>query len=96
MVDVVANHFGWPGNAQSVDYSKFRPFNDQKFFHPYCRFDGGNQDNTEDCWIGGSSVELVDVKTEDPAVVEEYKTWVSQLVANYSSKRPFTKLENAV
>lgn len=87
MVDVVTNHFGWPGNAQSVDYSKFRPFNSQNYFHPYCALQNdGNQDNTEDCWLGDSNVELVDVKTEDPFVIAEYQSWIRQLVSNYSSE----------
>lgn len=36
MVDVVVNHFGWPGNSTTVDYGTFSPFNQQSDFHPYC------------------------------------------------------------
>ena len=33
---VVVNHFGWAGDAASVDYSTFYPFNISAEFHPYC------------------------------------------------------------
>ena len=36
MVDVVVNHFGWAGAANTVAYSEFSPFNNQSYFHPYC------------------------------------------------------------
>lgn len=87
MVDVVVNHNGWAGSAGSVDYSRFHPFNSQQYYHSYCEVsDYSNQDLVEDCWLGDSTVELVDLKTEDSAVQSGYETWIRQLVANYSSK----------
>ncbi|EKG10746.1 hypothetical protein MPH_12129 [Macrophomina phaseolina MS6] len=85
MVDVVVNHNGWAGSAGSVDYSRFHPFNSQQYYHSYCEVsDYSNQDLVEDCWLGDSTVELVDLKTEDSAVQSGYETWIRQLVANYS------------
>lgn len=85
MVDIVVNHNGWNGNASSVDYSQFNPFNDVKYYHPYCTVDYSNETSTEQCWLGDSNVELVDLRTEDAVVAQGYQTWIEQLVANYSS-----------
>ena len=37
MVDVVVNHFGWAGDGNNVNYSKMYPFDDLKYYHPYCK-----------------------------------------------------------
>ena len=86
MVDVVVNHDGWDGSESGVVYSDFYPFNQASYYHPYCAITNyDNQTNVEDCWLGDSNVELVDLKTEDPSVVSMYQTWITQLVSNYSS-----------
>jgi alpha-amylase len=36
MVDIVVNHFAWAGANDTINYSRFAPFGDQKYFHPYC------------------------------------------------------------
>lgn len=36
MVDVVVNHFAWSGNASTVNYYDFSPFNSPSLFHSYC------------------------------------------------------------
>ena len=87
MVDIVVNHLGWNGSENSVVYSDFYPFNQVSYYHPYCAITNyDNQTNVEDCWLGDSNVELVDLKTEDPTVASMYQTWITQLVSNYSSK----------
>ncbi|CAG7971313.1 unnamed protein product [Penicillium salamii] len=35
MLDVVVGDMAWAGNASTVDYSTFNPFNDRKYFHDY-------------------------------------------------------------
>ena len=35
MLDIVVGDMAWAGNASTIDYSKFNPFNDQKYFHDY-------------------------------------------------------------
>lgn len=47
MVDVVTNHMGYRGSANSVDYSVFNPFNKQSEYHPVCliEYDSNNQTN---------------------------------------------------
>ncbi|KAK8190444.1 glycoside hydrolase superfamily [Phyllosticta capitalensis] len=85
MVDVVTNHNGWAGNYTTVDYSKFNPFNSQDDYHSYCEITNyDDQDNVEDCWLGDSNVELVDLKTESSTVSSGYNSWIKELVSNYS------------
>jgi len=36
MVDVVVNHFAWPGAETAVNYASFVPFNSASYFHQYC------------------------------------------------------------
>jgi alpha-amylase len=87
MVDVVVNHFAWPGPANLTNYSHFNPFNDASFYHPYCEITNyDDQDMVEKCWLGDANVELVDVKTEDSRVFSTYQLWISSLVSNYSSR----------
>lgn len=47
MVDVVANHMGYDGSGDSVDYSVFNPFNDESYYHPFCLIDYDNITSTE-------------------------------------------------
>ncbi|KAF2707853.1 glycoside hydrolase family 13 protein [Pleomassaria siparia CBS 279.74] len=85
MVDVVTNHNGWNGSADTVDYSRFHPFDDAKYYHPYCPItDYDNQTMVEDCWLGDPRVELPDLRTEDQAVADGYNYWIHELVSNYS------------
>jgi alpha-amylase len=81
MVDIVTNHNGWNGIEQSVDYSRFHPFNDKKYYHDYCPISNySDQAIVEDCWLGDSTVPLPDLKTEDQAVSDMYNTWIKELV----------------
>jgi alpha-amylase len=87
MVDVVVNHFAYAGSANLTNYSRFNPFNDASFYHPYCDItDYDDQDMVEKCWLGDEKVELVDVNTEDSRVIKTLQLWISTLVANYSSE----------
>ncbi|KAH0378125.1 alpha-amylase, partial [Aureobasidium melanogenum] len=84
MVDVVVNHNGWNGNASSVNYSMFKPFDNVEYYHSFCNVDYSNNTSIQECWLGDSNVELVDLRTEDTIVASEYQTWIQQLVSNYS------------
>lgn len=35
MMDIVVGDMAWAGNASTIDYSTFNPFNDRKYFHDY-------------------------------------------------------------
>jgi alpha-amylase len=89
MVDVVVNNFAAPYNNTTpqpvVDYSKFNPLNDEKYFHKYCNVtEWDNATNYQDCWLYPYGVALADVDTNDDKVVDMLGDWVKELVSNYS------------
>ena len=88
MLDVVVNHFAWPGNGTTVDYSNFNPFNKEEYFHPFqllSDLDANNKTDAEIGWLGDDVLSLPDVKTEDPQVASMYYSWIESLVSNYSA-----------
>ncbi|KAJ5449451.1 glycoside hydrolase superfamily [Penicillium daleae] len=85
MVDVVANHMGYDGAGNTVDYSVFNPFDSSSYFHSYCEIsDYSNQTNVEDCWLGDTTVSLPDLDTTLSSVQTIWYNWVTDLVSNYS------------
>ncbi|KAK4145102.1 glycoside hydrolase [Dichotomopilus funicola] len=88
MVDVVVNNMVQPFDNKvppKIDYTKFDPFNDQKYFHPYCNVtEWENSTNYQDCWLYPYGVALADLDTESQPVVDELGRWVKGLVSNYS------------
>ncbi|KAF2765895.1 alpha-amylase [Teratosphaeria nubilosa] len=86
MMDVVPNHMAWNGPRSEIDYSIFNPFNDEKYFHPYCPMDysGDNLTALENCWLGSKYTPLADLNTEDPTVQEMFGEWISEMVGNWS------------
>ncbi|KAL4948298.1 glycoside hydrolase superfamily [Aspergillus filifer] len=85
MVDVVANHMGYSGAADSVDYSVFNPLNSQDYFHDPCDISNyDDQTQVEQCWLSTSSVSLPDVDTTRDDVKSIFNDWVGNLVSNYS------------
>ena len=60
MVDVVTNHNGWNGSSDTVDYSRFHPFNDKKYYHDYCPISNySDQVMVEECWLGDPRQTLI-------------------------------------
>ncbi|KAI9368799.1 glycoside hydrolase superfamily [Aspergillus egyptiacus] len=85
MVDVVANHMGYNGAADSVDYSVFTPFNSQEYFNAPCFIQNyEDQMQVERCWLGDNSVPLPDLDTTRDDVKQTLYDWVGSLVSNYS------------
>lgn len=88
MVDVVINDMAQAIDGQMpkpIDYSKLQPFNDEKYYHPYCNITNyDNSSNAQECWLGVDSVALADLDTESNDVVDMIGKWVNQLIANYS------------
>ncbi|KAJ5772754.1 hypothetical protein N7457_007650 [Penicillium paradoxum] len=85
MVDVVANHMGYAGSGNSVDYSVFTPFDSSSYFHSYCLISNYNdQSNVENCWLGDTSVSLPDLDTSQSAVQNIWYSWIADLVSKYS------------
>ncbi|KAJ6184948.1 hypothetical protein N7519_006249 [Penicillium mononematosum] len=86
MLDIVVGDMAWAGNASTIDYSTFNPFNDQKYFHDYKLLseDPTNDTCVLDCWLGDNTISLPDLRNEDQEVQQILGTWVTQLVSNYS------------
>lgn len=88
MVDVVVNHMAqkFDNNPPpKVDFSKFKPFNDEKYFHSYCNVtEWENSTNYQNCWLYPYGVALADLKTESPDVVSLFSKWIKELVSTYS------------
>lgn len=72
--------------SDTPDYTQFHPLNTQADFHPFCWVtDYNNQTNVEQCWLGDENLTLVDVNTEDDAVVQTMHDFVKGLVSNFSA-----------
>ncbi|OXV06778.1 hypothetical protein Egran_05455 [Elaphomyces granulatus] len=85
MVDVVANHMAYYGEGNTTKYSVYSPFDNEKYFHPYCLISNyDNQTNVEDCWLGDTTVTLPDLNTTRLDVQNIWYSWVHSLVSNYS------------
>ncbi|KAL4920132.1 glycoside hydrolase superfamily [Aspergillus aurantiobrunneus] len=91
MVDVVINDMAQAYNSSvtngepDIDYSRLIPFDDRKYYHPFCRItDWNDPDIAKDCWFSVETVALPDLRTEDKAVVSMIEDWVKGLVGNYS------------
>ncbi|KIY48805.1 glycoside hydrolase family 13 protein [Fistulina hepatica ATCC 64428] len=85
MIDVVIPANNTVANStMTFDYGSFSPLNKQSDYHPQCWItDYSNQTNVEQCWLGDTTVALVDVNTEDPVVQSTLNTWIKDLVSEY-------------
>jgi alpha-amylase len=86
MMDVVPNHMAYNGYYKDIDYSILYPFNDSKYYHPYCAMDysGDNLTALEDCWLGSTYTPLADLNTQSTEVQSMWGKWISEMVSNYS------------
>ncbi|GAB1519184.1 alpha-amylase [Rhizoctonia solani] len=85
MVDVVVNHFAATSTPPSLTYNGFSPFNAETDFHPFCFItDYNNQTQVEQCWLGDTTVALVDINTESQNVVNTYNSWIKNLTSFYN------------
>ncbi|KAH7413339.1 alpha-amylase [Cadophora sp. MPI-SDFR-AT-0126] len=83
MVDVVTNHMGYLGCGNCVDYSVFNPFNSKSYYHDFCLINYNDVNSIKNCWQGDNTVSLPDLRTEDSAVLNVWKAWITDLVAKY-------------
>ncbi|OJI79356.1 hypothetical protein ASPTUDRAFT_179549 [Aspergillus tubingensis CBS 134.48] len=86
MLDIVVGDMAWAGNSSTVDYSTFKPFDDQKYFHDFrlLSSDPTNETCVLECWMGDTVVSLPDLRNEDEQVQNILGSWISELVSNYS------------
>lgn len=52
-------------------------------YHPYCPVDYTNDTSAEICWLGDTSLALMDVNTELPEVISTYNSWIKSFVEEY-------------
>ncbi|THC93042.1 hypothetical protein EYZ11_007468 [Aspergillus tanneri] len=89
MMDTVINNMAYITNggspASDIDYSTLYPFNDPKYFHPYCKItDYNDYLLAQKCWTGDDIVVLPDLNTEDEQVQRMLVKWVKEVISNYS------------
>ncbi|XRM45246.1 hypothetical protein ABZX51_008347 [Aspergillus tubingensis] len=86
MLDIVVGDMAWAGNSSTVEYSTFKPFDDQKYFHDFrlLSSDPTNETCVLECWMGDTVVSLPDLRNEDEQVQNILGSWISELVSNYS------------
>ena len=88
MVDVVINDMAQAIDGvmpQPIDYSLFNPFNNEKFFTPYCNItDFENRTIAQNCWLGNENIALPDLDTHSDEVIKMTGDWIKELVSNYS------------
>ncbi|KAI1782812.1 glycoside hydrolase superfamily [Ganoderma leucocontextum] len=85
MVDVVVNHMG--SATDPPNYLIYQPFPSPSFFHPECYTSPTTTIRPTLNGVGSvtrTSLCLVDLNTEDPAVVNTMNNWNKALVSNYS------------
>lgn len=89
MVDVVINDMAYATHgddpATSVDFSVLTPFNDERFYHPWCNItDYDDYTNAQDCWMGDEQVALPDLNTESQEVADMINDWIVNLIQEFS------------
>jgi alpha-amylase len=89
MVDVVINDMGFSMGGKDprtdIDYSIFTPFNDRRFYHPWCNITNfDNYTEAQVCWLGDDQVALPDLNTESQEVSNMMNDWAKSLISNYS------------
>jgi len=86
MVDIVVNHVAATSGSTFQASESYGPFNSTTdSYHPFCWItDYTNQTQVEECWLGDETVALPDLNTESDYVVSEFKSWLKNLVSNYS------------
>lgn len=89
MLDVVINNMAYPTRgenpATNVDYTTLNPFNDQSFYHPYCKIENWDDyAQAQYCWTGDWIVALADLNTEDERVQAMLEMWIQQMISTYS------------
>lgn len=89
MMDIVINNMAYPTNggnpATDVNYSSLNPFNDQGFYHSFCKiYDWNDYPQSQYCWTGDDIVALPDLNTEDDRVQTILEMWIQQMISTYS------------
>jgi hypothetical protein len=46
MLDITVNNMAFLGDPNNINYGSLQPFNNQKYFHPYCPINYGDRTST--------------------------------------------------
>ncbi|KAE8146443.1 glycoside hydrolase superfamily [Aspergillus avenaceus] len=89
MMDTVINNMAYIGHgehpARNINYSSLKPFDDSKYYHPYCEItDYSDYPMAQECWTGDEIVLLPDLKTEDTEVQHMLEKWINHTMSTYS------------
>lgn len=88
MADLVANHMGYPPNADGTEkienFNNFVPFNDPKYFHPYHSYinwpeECKDQWKIENYWLAN----LPDLNQSHPFVHQTLLNWIHNLTDQF-------------
>ncbi|XP_070537549.1 uncharacterized protein [Ptychodera flava] len=89
MADLVLNHMGyqegchWTGCPveKTDNFTGFTPFDDAKYYHPYCDVDWQNEreENVQGCWLAY----LPDLNQTNPEVRQTLLDWIQGLNTEY-------------
>lgn len=67
-----------------IDWAQLIPFNEEKYYRPYCNGTGRNNAATRNRRSEAEAVAFLELNTEDVMVVSMIQNWVRELVGNYS------------
>ncbi|KAJ5109401.1 glycoside hydrolase superfamily [Penicillium angulare] len=89
MMDTVINNMAYMTNGSypgtNIDYSVFTPFDNSKYFHPYCLIsDWNNFTDAQLCQTGDNYTALPDLFTEHTDVQSLLINWTTTTMAKYS------------
>ncbi|EAW12376.1 alpha-amylase [Aspergillus clavatus NRRL 1] len=89
MMDTIINNMAYITNgsdpATSIDYSVFKPFNSESYFHKYCKITNWlDPQNYQTCQTGDNIVPLPDLFTEHDEVQQTLIKWAQDMIAKYS------------
>lgn len=83
MLDVNVNNMA--SNSTPANVSYLLPFMNETNYHRQCSVDDAtNQWELENCWIGDGKVQLPDLDTESPLVINMLNSWVKNLAGEYN------------
>lgn len=92
MVDVTINNMAQAFNHSvseneqpDLDWSRLTPFDEEQYYHPYCKVaDSNDPETVEKCWLDLEVVALPDLNTENEKIASMIQEWAKGLVGNYS------------
>ncbi|WVN88138.1 uncharacterized protein L203_103339 [Cryptococcus depauperatus CBS 7841] len=87
MVDIAVNNIPGVHASDALDSNALKQdgsrWTDPLEFHTKCDIDYNNETSVEFCWLGDEKLPLMDVNTENPAVVSTLQSWIANFTKEY-------------